>query len=514
METTRNWCVRRFDPSNLFFQEHKKKFQESLDLINQNNLNEGLNHTRICRINTQETVAESRTNLIECFNNIPLNLKEEVIEGKGLLSRVIEYNFKAIQRIDVSIEGYTRLETDLKQLSPEEIVRLMRESKECSGFEADPLNCNIVANFIQDVIENVNNNAFFAFADLCELASGSEFLTTVCFQHKIIVIVGLTKFLNVTYYLYKPGVTIHFLNKVKNALFWRQTITCAVFIKKTMSSPKIYAQCLGPVVAGSFFFFSKSSEKELPLDFPSCQNLYKESALALQDYKDCKVSQLDFRSATRNNEDLSVGVLYECLHPFISKHDQSKPSFNLTQAIQAVNDYPAREELQKGAYVAGEVIGRLVSSYLSLGKFFGLGFISKFFESWSLDQAQLKQIAQDSSKSAAANIKISDFNSPKIVKEIAHDNLFKKNNLKIGDLISYGFLFESVKDTTLKLDVSEISKPFADSQNDAYSPLSIGTGSSSQDSEYIRRHYLSRETSCLQDSPVTQDDNIPYSKFN
>jgi hypothetical protein len=217
------------------FEEHLIKFKPCLDQINSSSLDIQKNLVRITNLNTANSVESETESILDCL----------VTEGKENVKFLIEKNVTAINEVPVSFEKV--------KIHHEELVLLCKTGRFKDFFKDSLLNSQNYE--IKDlsllgdkIVENVTADSILSFLKILNLSQHQEFISTICCEHKILLIIGSVHYLPYMFTLYKKG---FFTGLIKDVIIKLNFKQMKLFVFK----PNILIPTGALIISGILFNF-------------------------------------------------------------------------------------------------------------------------------------------------------------------------------------------------------------------------------------------------------------------
>lgn len=217
------------------FEEHIVKFKPCLDQINSASLDIQKNLVRITNLNTSNSIETETESILDCL----------VVDGKENVKFLIEKNIIAINEVPVSF--------DTVKNHHEEIVLLCKTGRFKDFFKDSLTNSQNYElrdlSLLSDKIaQSVPADSILSFLKIFNLSQHQEFISTICCEHKILLIIGSVHYLPYMFTLYKRGFFTGLIKDVIIKLNFKQ-------MKLFLFKPNVIIPTGALIISGLLFNF-------------------------------------------------------------------------------------------------------------------------------------------------------------------------------------------------------------------------------------------------------------------
>lgn len=254
LKTNLNSCeIEKYNSKE--FEEHLTRFKPCLDQISSSSLDIQKNLLRITNFNTPQSAASEAETILDCL----------VVENKTNIKFLIEENLTAVNSIPISLERV--------RSNHEELVTLCKTGEFKFLFKSSLSNQHNFQHkdlepLCDKIVENVPVDGILNFSKILSLTQHQEFISTICCEHRLLLIVGSVHYLPYMFTLYKGG---FFKELIKDVVFKLNFKKIKLFVIK----PSFFVPTGIIIISGVLFNFgfTGSFNTTVLQEFPSREML-------------------------------------------------------------------------------------------------------------------------------------------------------------------------------------------------------------------------------------------------
>ena len=191
------------------FEEHLIKFKPCLDEITSSSLDIQKNLVRITNLDTSSTINIEAERVLDCI----------VAENKESIRFLVEKNIAAINEIPLSIDIVKTHHNELLLSCKTGAFNELFKESLLNAKESQLTDLTLLS---EKIVENVTTGSIVSFLKVLNLSQHHEFISSICCEHRILLIIGATHFLPYMFSLYKKGFFVGLIKDVIIKLNFKQ----------------------------------------------------------------------------------------------------------------------------------------------------------------------------------------------------------------------------------------------------------------------------------------------------